>query len=112
MVEPIGGLLGAYAVGAAQPILPYALSFAAGAMIYVVVDQLVRRVRAGARARVRVRKLSLDSYFKRGCEAWVRRKCQTIPTNLLTLAPFLLLIYARVPFVTRASSFLNLCAGA
>mmetsp|Transcript_62302 Transcript_62302/g.171304 ORF Transcript_62302/g.171304 Transcript_62302/m.171304 type:complete len:361 (-) Transcript_62302:504-1586(-) len=41
MVEPIGGLLGAYAVSYAQPILPYALSFAAGAMIYVVVDQLV-----------------------------------------------------------------------
>lgn len=50
MVEPIGGLLGAYAVGAAQPILPYALSFAAGAMIYVVVDQLVSCSRGEGRA--------------------------------------------------------------
>lgn len=42
MVEPLGGVLGAYAVLLAKPILPYALSFAAGAMVFVVVDQLVR----------------------------------------------------------------------
>jgi len=41
MVEPLGGLLGAAAVQIAQPILPYALSFAAGAMIYVVVDSII-----------------------------------------------------------------------
>ncbi|CAK9023162.1 Zinc transporter ZIP11 (Solute carrier family 39 member 11) (Zrt- and Irt-like protein 11) (ZIP-11), partial [Durusdinium trenchii] len=41
MVEPLGGLLGAAAVQVAEPILPYALSFAAGAMVYVVVDSLV-----------------------------------------------------------------------
>jgi len=37
-VEPIGGVLGAYAVGVVTPLLPYALAFAAGAMIYVVLD--------------------------------------------------------------------------
>lgn len=41
MVEPIFGVLGAVAVGLAQPALPYALSFAAGAMIYVVVDDII-----------------------------------------------------------------------
>ncbi|KXJ12159.1 zinc transporter ZIP11 [Exaiptasia diaphana] len=41
MVEPIAGLLGAYAVIVAEPILPYALSFAAGAMVYVVVDDII-----------------------------------------------------------------------
>ncbi|KAG6622046.1 Zinc (Zn2)-Iron (Fe2) Permease (ZIP) Family [Phytophthora cinnamomi] len=41
LVEPIGGLIGAGAVMYVQPILPYALSFAAGAMIFVVVDDLV-----------------------------------------------------------------------
>jgi zinc transporter ZupT len=40
-VEPIGGVLGAYAVTYAQPILPIAMAFAAGAMIFVVVDQLI-----------------------------------------------------------------------
>ncbi|RQM21140.1 hypothetical protein B5M09_010082 [Aphanomyces astaci] len=40
-VEPIGGLIGAAAVLYVQPILPYALSFAAGAMIFVVVDDLI-----------------------------------------------------------------------
>ncbi len=40
-VEPIAGLLGAAAVLLITPILPYALAFAAGAMIYVVVEELI-----------------------------------------------------------------------
>ncbi len=41
MVEPIGGYLGAVAVTLVEPALPYALALAAGAMVYVVVDELV-----------------------------------------------------------------------
>ncbi|XP_039990987.1 zinc transporter ZIP11-like isoform X3 [Xiphias gladius] len=41
MVEPIAGLLGAIAVVLAEPLLPYALAFAAGAMVYVVVDDII-----------------------------------------------------------------------
>lgn len=41
MVEPIAGLIGAAAVIAISPILPYAMSFAAGAMFYVVVEELI-----------------------------------------------------------------------
>jgi zinc transporter 11 len=41
MVEPVFGVLGAAAVSLAQPALPYALSFAAGAMIYVVADDII-----------------------------------------------------------------------
>ncbi len=41
MVEPIAGILGALTVNASQAILPYALAFAAGAMIFVVVDNLL-----------------------------------------------------------------------
>jgi ZIP family zinc transporter len=41
MVEPIAGVLGAFAVIYMQPLLPYALSFAAGAMIYVVAEELI-----------------------------------------------------------------------
>jgi ZIP family zinc transporter len=40
-VEPIAGVLGAAAVLIMRPILPYALSFAAGAMIYVVIEELI-----------------------------------------------------------------------
>lgn len=40
-VEPIAGVLGAAAVLLIRPILPYALAFAAGAMIYVVVEELI-----------------------------------------------------------------------
>ncbi len=41
IVEPIAGVIGAYAVLSMQHILPYALSFAAGAMIYVVIEELI-----------------------------------------------------------------------
>lgn len=41
MVEPIAGVLGAFAVVLAEPLLPYALAFAAGAMVYVVVDDII-----------------------------------------------------------------------
>ena len=41
IVEPIAGVIGAVAVLAMRPLLPYALSFAAGAMIYVVVEELI-----------------------------------------------------------------------
>jgi ZIP family zinc transporter len=41
IVEPLAGVLGAMAVIWIKPILPYALAFAAGAMIYVVVEELI-----------------------------------------------------------------------
>jgi len=41
LVEPVAGVLGAAAILLMRPILPYALSFAAGAMIYVVVEELI-----------------------------------------------------------------------
>ncbi len=41
MVEPIAGLLGAAATLLMRPLLPYALAFAAGAMIYVVAEELI-----------------------------------------------------------------------
>ncbi|MBP8991918.1 MAG: ZIP family metal transporter [Spirochaetes bacterium] len=41
IVEPISALLGAVLVIIARPILPYSLAFAAGAMIYVVVEEII-----------------------------------------------------------------------
>ena len=41
IVEPMAAVLGAYAVMTFKPILPYALAFAAGAMIFVVVEEVV-----------------------------------------------------------------------
>lgn len=41
LVEPIAGVLGAVAVSFFTPILPYALAFAAGAMIFVVVEEVI-----------------------------------------------------------------------
>ncbi|HET8838203.1 MAG TPA: ZIP family metal transporter [Flavobacteriaceae bacterium] len=41
IVEPVAAVLGAWAVLTFQPILPYALAFAAGAMIFVVVEEVV-----------------------------------------------------------------------
>lgn len=41
LVEPVAGVLGAVAVAFFTPILPYALAFAAGAMIFVVVEEVI-----------------------------------------------------------------------
>lgn len=41
IVEPIAGVLGAWAVISMRSMLPYALAFAAGAMIYVVIEELI-----------------------------------------------------------------------
>jgi ZIP family zinc transporter len=41
LVEPVAGVLGAAAVLYMRPLLPYALAFAAGAMIFVVVEELI-----------------------------------------------------------------------
>ena len=40
-VEPVAAVIGAVAVTFFTPILPYALSFAAGAMIFVVVEEVI-----------------------------------------------------------------------
>lgn len=41
IVEPIAGMIGASAVLFFQPLLPYALSFAAGSMIFVVIEEVI-----------------------------------------------------------------------
>ncbi len=41
VVEPVAGVIGAVAVIYMQPFLPFALAFAAGAMIYVVVEEVI-----------------------------------------------------------------------
>lgn len=46
-VEPIAGVLGALLVVSVAPLLPYALSFAAGAMIFVVVEEIIPESQIG-----------------------------------------------------------------
>jgi ZIP family zinc transporter len=47
LVEPVAGVLGALAVLYVEAILPYALAFAAGAMIFVVVEELIPESQRG-----------------------------------------------------------------
>ena len=47
VVEPIGAVIGAAAVIAMRQILPYALAFAAGAMIFVVIEELIPEAEQG-----------------------------------------------------------------
>ena len=47
LVEPIAAVLGAAVVVHMDPLLPYALAFAAGAMIFVVVEELVPEAHRG-----------------------------------------------------------------
>jgi len=46
-VEPIAAIVGAYAVLQMQAVLPYALAFAAGAMIFVVVEEVIPESQTG-----------------------------------------------------------------
>ncbi len=48
IVEPVAAVVGAAAVIIAQPILPYALAFAAGAMIFVVAEELIPEAKRGS----------------------------------------------------------------
>lgn len=41
LVEPVGGLVGVGAVALSQPLLPWALAFAAGAMLFVISDEII-----------------------------------------------------------------------
>lgn len=46
-VEPVAGIFGAFMVLLVKPVLPYALSFAAGAMMFVVVEELIPESQSG-----------------------------------------------------------------
>ena len=52
IVEPIGALLTVLLAAVMVPVLPYALSFAAGAMIYVVVEELIPEMSSGKHSNV------------------------------------------------------------
>jgi ZIP family zinc transporter len=48
LVEPVAGVIGAAVVLMVRPVLPYALGFAAGAMIYVVIEELIPESQRGS----------------------------------------------------------------
>jgi zinc transporter ZupT len=52
LVEPIGGIIGAAAVLVVKPLLPFALSFAAGAMMFVVIEELIPESQRGGNKHV------------------------------------------------------------
>jgi ZIP family zinc transporter len=47
LVEPVAAVIGAVAVVGMRPMLPYALAFAAGAMIFVVVEEVIPESQSG-----------------------------------------------------------------
>jgi len=51
LVEPIGGLLGAGAVTVFHPVLPFALAFAAGAMLFVISDEIIPETHSKGKSR-------------------------------------------------------------
>ena len=52
IVEPIAGILTILAIGIIEPVMPYLLSFAAGAMLYVVVEELIPEMSQGQHSNV------------------------------------------------------------
>ena len=52
IVEPIGGLLVVLLASVMTPALPYLLAFAAGAMLYVVVEELIPEMSEGEHSNI------------------------------------------------------------
>ena len=52
IVEPVGSFLTILLTGLVVPLLPYLLSFAAGAMIYVVVEELIPEAQSGEHSNI------------------------------------------------------------
>jgi ZIP family zinc transporter len=52
LVEPVGGLLGVAAVSIFHPVLPIGLAFAAGAMLFVISDEIIPETHAKGRSRL------------------------------------------------------------
>lgn len=51
LLEPVGGLLGAGAVTVFQPVLPFALAYAAGAMLFVISDEIIPETHSQGKSR-------------------------------------------------------------
>ena len=52
MVEPVFGILVVLVAGTIQPLMPWLLSFAAGAMMYVVVEELIPEASEGEHSNI------------------------------------------------------------
>ena len=52
IVEPIGGFITILIAGVISPVLPYLLAFAAGAMMYVVIEELIPECQDGAHSNI------------------------------------------------------------
>lgn len=52
VVEPVGGFLTVLFVGHMLPVLPYLLAFAAGAMLYVVIEELIPEAQEGEHSNI------------------------------------------------------------
>ena len=52
LVEPVGGLLGVGAVSVFHPVLPLGMAFAAGAMLFVISDEIIPETHAKGRSRL------------------------------------------------------------
>jgi ZIP family zinc transporter len=52
LVEPVGGLLGVGAVSIFYPVLPFGMAFAAGAMLFVISEEIIPETHAAGRSRL------------------------------------------------------------
>jgi ZIP family zinc transporter len=52
LVEPVGGLFGSTLVSVAEPLMPWTLGFAAGAMIFIISDEVIPETHRGDNPRL------------------------------------------------------------
>ncbi|TNC63905.1 ZIP family metal transporter [Rubellimicrobium roseum] len=71
LVEPLGGLFGAAAVALAQPLLPWGLAFAAGAMLYVISHEIIPETHRGGHQRGATAGLALGLVTMLFLDVWL-----------------------------------------
>ena len=93
IVEPIGAVLTILAASLIVPALPYLLSFAAGAMLYVVVEELIPEMSQGAHSNIGTVFFAVGfSLMKYGRNAG-RRRYRAVRLLLFMLTPALRLFF-------------------
>ena len=71
LVEPVGGLLGAGLVQVSQPLLPWGLAFAAGAMLYVISHEIIPETHRNGHQRMATAGLAVGLVLMLFLDVWL-----------------------------------------
>jgi ZIP family zinc transporter len=71
LVEPVGGILGALVVSVSEPLLPWGLTFAAGAMLYVISHEIIPETHRSGHQKIATFGLSIGLVLMLFLDVWL-----------------------------------------